>query len=167
MDGSELVGRHGSEPIREQNAGEKRLVDTFPTGVGHWRSEESGWDITKSRDGVSQQKSNKKGWLEERWIIRKKNHTNWKHCVFISLVVQSLGRFLNILSNMELYLQIFNLLKSWSYKFSGSEKAFKCDDLNFRWRWYFKLNYVFWTRRVQYLDTSNLGTLPNFPNKSS
>lgn len=66
MDGSELVGRHGSEPIREQNAGEKRLVDTLPTGVVHWR--ESGWDITKSRDGVSQQKSNKNGWLEERWI---------------------------------------------------------------------------------------------------
>lgn len=51
MDGSELGGRRGSEPIREQNAGEKRLVDTLPTGVGHRR--ESGWDITKSRDGVS------------------------------------------------------------------------------------------------------------------
>lgn len=80
MDGSELVGRHGSEPIRVENAGEKRLVDTLSTGVGHWR--ESGWDITKSMDGLSQQKSNKKGWLEVRWIIRKKNHTNWKYCVY-------------------------------------------------------------------------------------
>lgn len=42
MDGSELVGRHGSEPNREENAGEK----------GWWTPCPQGW-VIEERVGIS------------------------------------------------------------------------------------------------------------------